>query len=205
MIRVNLLGEARAKRKRVRAPVIEPGSGMVMGLLVGVLLVVAVTQYMRYGSLRDDGERLDQEITELQRERAELAQVQAQYELFSRRKELLTAHINIIEQLKSQQSGPVLLLDTLASAVSNTDSLWLTEFNKTGQSVSVSGTSLTVRAVADLMTRLIASNTFADVTLQEAVQDATVDYESFSFTLVVELQPVPTASEAEATAVETAA
>src|SRR3970040_2028845 len=136
MIRVNLLGVAKAKRRRVRAPIIEPGGGLVLGLLVGVIVVVAAVPCGRYG------------------------QVQAQYETFSRRKELLQARINIIEQLKAQQSGPLILLNTLASSVSATESLWLTGFQKTGARVSVTGTALSMRAVAAFMTRLKSSNTF---------------------------------------------
>src|SRR3970040_617656 len=111
MIRVNLLGVAKAKKRRVRAPIIEPGGGVVLGLLFGVVVVVAAVQYYRYGKLVEEGIQLDQQVQRLTAEKAELAQVQAQYETFSRRKELLQRRINIIEQLKAQQSGPVIMLN----------------------------------------------------------------------------------------------
>jgi len=189
MIRVNLLGVAKAKRRRIRAPMIAPGGGMMLGLLVGVMVVVAAAQVWRHGQLQAEGTRLDQQVRKLTAEKAELGQVQSQYETFSKRKELLTARINIIEQLKAQQSGPVVLLNTLASAVSATDQIWLTGFEKKGDNVSVSGVALSMRAVADFMTRLKGSNTFKDVNLKETTQRTGQDIASFTFTVDTQLAP----------------
>ena len=70
MIRVNLLGEAKAKRRRrVRAPLIAPGSGVMLGLLIGVMVVVLGVQYWRYGQLQAEGKSLDQQVAEKTRER----------------------------------------------------------------------------------------------------------------------------------------
>jgi type IV pilus assembly protein PilN len=165
------------------------GGGLALALMAGVVVVVAGVQWWRFSSLQAEGAALDQEITALQREKAELAQVQAQYETFSRRKELLTARINIIEQLKAQQSGPVTLLNALATAVSNTDALWLTGFEKTGQRISITGMALNMRAVADLMTRLMNNPAFQIVDLKETFQDATQDTETFVFTLEGQIAP----------------
>ena len=192
MIRVNLLGEAKAKRKRARTPItIAPaGGGLILGLLLGVMALAAGVQYFRLNSLVAAGVEMDKEIAALQREKAELAQVQSQYETFSRRKELLTARINVIEQLKSQQAGPVILLNTLAGAVSNTDTLWLTSFDKTREKLTLNGTALNMRAVADLMTRLKASNQFQAIDLKETSQDArTGEVETFTFTVDITLPP----------------
>ena len=189
MIRVNLLGVTKAKRRRVRAPIIEPGGGLMLGLLVGVIVLVAAVQWWRYGNLQEEGRRLDGEVQRLTAEKAELAQVQAQYETFSRRKELLQARIDIIEQLKAQQSGPVIMLNTLASSVSATESLWLTGFVKSGTSISVTGMALSMRAVADFMTRLIGSTTFSDVSLKETVQETGRDSQNFTFTVEAQMTP----------------
>jgi type IV pilus assembly protein PilN len=191
MIRVNLLGVPRAKRRRVRAPIaIAPGGGLALGLLIGAIVVVAGVQLWRYRTLQSEGAQLQEQIQVLEREKAELAQVQAQYEEFSRRKELLTARINVIEQLKAQQSGPVLLLNTLANSVSSTDSVWLTTFQKTGERISINGVALTMRSVADLITRLMNSGTFRELDLRESAQDTTRDFTSFNFTLEAQLTPL---------------
>jgi Tfp pilus assembly protein PilN len=155
---------------------------------------VAIAQYFRYSALQTESARLDEEIQTLQREKAELAQVQSQYETFSRRKELLTARINVIEQLKEQQSGPGLLLSTLVNSVSGTEAIWLTGFEKTGQQVNITGVALNMRAVADLITRLMNTNTFAELDLRETAQDTATDFERFNFTLEAQLAQPAVAS-----------
>ena len=189
MIRVNLLGVGKAKRRRVRAPVLAPGSGLMLGLLIGVAVLVAAVQYWRYNALVEEGRQQAQRIQRLTAEKAELAQVQSQYETFSRRKELLQARINVIEQLKAQQAGPVILLNTVATAVSATDSLWLTNFEKTGNRISLTGVALTMRAVADFMTRLKNSNNFLEVDLRETSQETARDSQNFTFTVETQLRP----------------
>lgn len=189
MIRVNLLGVPKSKRRRVRAPMVlvAPGGALILGVLLGILVLVAGVQWWRYNALQSESVQLNQKIQALQREKAELAQVQAQYETFSKRKDLLTARINIIEQLKSQQSGPVALLDTLASSVSASDAVWLTNFNKTGDKVSINGVALNMKAVADLITRLMSTGTFKELDLKQVQQDTAHEYESFNFTLEAQL------------------
>ena len=195
MIRVNLLGEGRAKkRRRVRAPLVAPGSGVMLGLLIAAIVAVAAIQWWRYGKLQEEGKAQEQRVQRLTAEQAELAQVQQQYDTFSKRKELLQARINIIENLKAQQSGPVILLNTLASAVTASDQLWLTGFEKKGDNVSVSGVALTMKAVADFMTRLQNSKTFKDVDLKETAQVANQDFPSFTFTVQTQLAPPPPAA-----------
>ena len=167
-----------------------------LGLLVAVMLVVAGVQYVRQGRLQEEAKLLDEQVKAKTAEKAELAQIQIEYETRARRKELLLARINVIEALKAQQSGPVLLLGTLASAVSSTDQLWLTGFDKKGAIVSVSGVALSMKAVADFMTRLKSSNTFKDVDLKETTQVTNQDFASFTFTVQTEMAP-PTPAPAQ--------
>jgi type IV pilus assembly protein PilN len=176
---------------------VAPGTGMVLGILIGVLVLVAGVQWWRHGKLQEESLALDAQVQTLEREKLELAQVQSQYELFSRRKELLQARINVIEQLKAQQSGPVLLLNAIASAVASSDQLWLTNFQKAGDRVTVTGVALNMRAVADLMTRMMATANFASVDLKETAQSTQEDSQNFNFTIEAQVAPPP-ASPAQA-------
>ncbi|MSO21279.1 MAG: hypothetical protein EXQ56_12645 [Acidobacteria bacterium] len=202
MIRVNLLGDAKSKKKRsARAPITfaPAGGGVILGLLLGVIVLAAAVQWYRYNKLVAVGVQMDTEIAALQREKAELAQVQSQYDTFSKRKELLTARINVIEQLKSQQAGPVILLNTLAGAVSSTDTLWLTSFDKVKDKLTLNGTALSMRAVADLMTRLQASKQFRSVDLKETSQDARAgEVETFTFAVDILFSPPAAAANSPA-------
>ena len=194
MIRVNLMGLPKT-RKRARAPIMPVGGGLALVLLVGVLVAVAGYQYfVRYQGFQQQIAQLNMDIATLEREAADLTRIRAEYDTSSKRKELLTKRINVIEGLKAKQSGPVQLLTTLASAVVGTDSLWLTSFTQTGQTITIEGTALNVKAVADFITRLINTRIFAAVDLKETAQDtADKEMEKFLFTVNGQLAaPAPT-------------
>ena len=184
MIRVNLMGLPK-QRKRARGPVVTLEGGRSLILLVVVVAAVAGYAYFyRYQALQQQVQDLDMQVTELQRELADLNRIKQEYDANVARREALTARINVIEALKARQAGPVQLLTTLASAVVRTDSLWLTSFTQQGQTVTIEGTALNVKAVADFMTQLLNQRIFATVDLRETFQDpASRELENFSFTL----------------------
>ena len=195
MIRVNLMGLPK-QRKRARGPAVTLEGGRSLILLVVVVAVVAGYAYFRYQSLQQQVQELDMQVTELQRELADLNRIKQEYDANLARREQLTARINVIEALKARQAGPVQLLTTLASAVVRTDSLWLTSFTQTGQNITIEGTALNVKAVADFMTQLLNQRIFATVDLRETAQDpASRDVDNFSFILNGQLAaPTPAPS-----------
>jgi len=183
MIRVNLMGLPK-QRKRARGPVVTLEGGRSLILLAVVVLVVAGIAYYRYQNLQQQVQDLDMQVMDLQRELADLNRIKQEYDANVARREALTARINVIEALKARQSGPVTLLTTLASAVVRTDSLWLTTFTQTGQNVTIEGTALNVKAVADFMTQLLNERIFSTVDLRETAQDpASREITNFSFVL----------------------
>jgi len=194
MIRVNLMGLPK-QRKRARGPVVTLEGGRSLILLVVVVAVVAGYAYFRHQSLQQQLQDLDVQVTELQRELADLNRIKQEYDANVARREALTARINVIEALKARQAGPVQLLATLASAVVRTDSLWLTSFTQTGQNITIEGTALNVKAVADFMTQLLNQRIFATVDLRETAQDpASRAVDNFSFILNGQLaapEPAP--------------
>jgi type IV pilus assembly protein PilN len=189
MIRVNLLGLPKPK-KRVK-PVITLDGGRLLVLLVVVLILVAVIQFMRYGRLQDEDKKFTRLIQDEQAEKVRLQGMRAEYEKFSQQKDLLTKRINIIEGLKAKQNGPMQLLNMIASTVSDTNSLWLTSFTQTGQRITIDGIALNAKAVADFMTHLKATKAFSDIELKETYQDAAGkearEIPKFLFTVNVQL------------------
>jgi len=183
MIRVNLMGLPK-ERKRLRGPVVTLEGGRSLILLVVVLAAVAGSTYIRHQRLQEQVQVLDMRKMELERELADLNRIKQEYDANVARREALTARINVIEALKARQAGPVQLLTTLAGAVVRTDSLWLTTFTQQGQNVTIEGTALNIKAVADFMTQLLNQRIFTTVDLRETSQDpAAKEVESFSFTL----------------------
>ena len=191
MIRVNLMGLPK-ERKRVRAPLITFEGGVPLILLAVVLLAVAGYTYFQHQGLTQQAAVLTMEIDDLNRELLELQRIKEEYDANLARREAFQARINVIEALQARQSGPVDLLSTLATAVVNTDSLWLTGFSQMGETVRIEGTALNVRAVADFLTRLLNASVFATVDLQEASQDpAQRNVQQFSFILNGQLATPP--------------
>lgn len=195
MIRVNLLGLPKQRKKSARAmPTISMEGSRALILMIIVLVAVAGFQYYRYRGLQREGADLATKLQELERERADLSRIKEEYDRFSQRKELMTRRIGIIEELKARQTGPIKLLDVFASTVSQTESLWILSFEQTGDKISIEGETTNARAVADFMTRLFASQAFATVELAETAQDAGVkDAVRFLFKLEVQLKPSPSA------------
>jgi len=185
MIRVNLLGVPKPKR---RAPVVTLQGGRSLALLVVVLVLVAVIQVFRYGRLQERDKTLTKLVRDRQTEKIRLEGVRTEYEKLLKQKELLAKRTDIIEGLKDKQTGPSHILDALATVVSDTDALWLTNYELSGQKVIIEGFAFSPRAVADFLTLLKDTKAFSEMDLKETFQDNTVkELRKFVFTLNWEL------------------
>ena len=181
MIRINLLGLPKPKKRK---PIVTLQGWRSLVLLAAVLMLTGVVQFLRYGRLQDDGKRIAKLIADRTAEKNRLEGVRSEYEKFSRQKELLQKRINIIEGLKEKQAGPARLLDTLASTVSSSDTVWLTNFEQSGKRVTIEGVAFSAKAVADFLTHLKESKAFSVMDLKETFQDNTVkDLRKFVFTV----------------------
>ena len=191
MIRVNLLGLPKPKRRK---PVVTLAGSRALALLILVVALVLILQFFRYGHLQEADKKVSQQIRNAQAEKVRLEGVRTEYERLLRQKELLAKRTNIIEGLKAQQAGPARLLEMLASTVSGTDMVWLTNFEQNGEKVTIEGVAMNAKAVADLMTHLKDSKAFTEMDLKETVQDSAVkDFQKFNFTFNGQLVgPAPT-------------
>jgi Tfp pilus assembly protein PilN len=174
--------------------------GVPLILLAIVILGVAGYAYVQHNRLQMQIMELNENVDTLTRELQDLQRIKEEYDANLARREAFRARINVIEALQARQSGPVDLLSTLANAVANTDSLWLTAFTQAGQTVTIEGTALNVKAVADFLTRLLNARVFSTVDLQEASQNpAQRDMDEFSFTLNGQLAIPPAPGAAPST------
>lgn len=191
MIRVNLLGLPKPKK---RAPVVTLQGGRSLALLVVILVLVAVIQVFRYGRLQQQEKTLTKLVRDRQTEKIRLEGVRSEYEKLLKQKELLAKRTDIIEGLKEKQSGPSRLLDALATVVSDTDAVWLTNYELSGQKVTIDGFAFSAKAVADFLTLLKSIRAFSAIDLKETFQDNTVkDLRKFIFTVNGQLaSPSPT-------------
>jgi len=179
MIKINLLPEARGE-KVARAPLISMGGANLNNYIVLVLLIGGIGYAgITYWRLNSRLSTLDTQIAEEQRKYDELKEIIAEVEAYKKRAADLERKINVIEQLKANQLGPVRIMDEVSKALP--DLLWLTNMDLKGTVLNVKGQALNENAVANLITNLNASPFFAEPTLKVMQQD---NRGIFSFDLV---------------------
>ena len=189
MIRINLLGLPKKKAAR-RGPVISVGGGANM-TLVGVLLllVTGVASWYYYNQQAEQTKALQAQLAKAKSENAELANAKTLYTERQKQFDLYDHRVKVIHQLQASQTGPLDLMNTIASTVNTTDAVWLASMNEDGNNVNLQGTALSATAVANLISNLKKSNYFKTVEIKETFQDDTVkDVQAFTFTIVCEKQ-----------------
>ncbi len=195
MIRINLLGRPRPKVKRQVA---------IAGRLQLVLFVIPVglavlVLGIHHNMIQRDIETLNQQIAEKNREKQQMAQLQQEIQAFEANQNLLRGRIEVIEELKRNQAGPVRMLEAIGNTVSITETLWLTSMSEqAGGKIEFKGLAGSMSAVADFITNLSQSGVFSNVELQESVQMPDSEGSiSFEFTLTADFA-LPAPSEAPA-------
>jgi Tfp pilus assembly protein PilN len=188
MIRINLLGVAKAKK--VKGPSISIGAGtntMLVGIVVAAIF--AGGNYFYYFKLNSETQQLQKEMDAAKRENSRLAGVKAKYQEREKQFQLYDSRVKVIHQLQAAQSGPSELLVNIANTVNSTDAVWLESMTEDANNINLSGMAISANAVANLITNLKKSNYFKSVEIKETFQDSSVkDMQAFTFKLVCEKQ-----------------
>jgi Tfp pilus assembly protein PilN len=187
MIRINLLGQTRPKAGRRPVdtggvmPVVFIGAGVAAGFVVLVLL---------YLSWQRDLNIANQQIKQLQAQKADLMQIKQQVDTFEAQKKVLQQRVQTIEQLQRDRTGGQELLDEIANTVSRTENLWLTNMSRKGNNLNLVGASGSINSVANFITALKRSGYFQKVEIKETRQDdKTTGIQTFGFQLSAEISP----------------
>ncbi len=192
MIRINLLGDIpRPKRGKGQAAVAVGGgegpSVLVIGLLVGALTVGG--NFFWWQKLNKEKADIVVQMQAAEQESRRLATVKARVEEAEQQEKNYRSRVDVIDQLRAKQAGPVDLLTAVANTVNATDTVWLTSVKEEGNNVNIQGSALSLNAVANLMTNLRRSGYFKNIEIKESFQDASVkDMQAFLFTLICEKQ-----------------
>ena len=121
------------------------------------------------------------------RKNAELADVKARYMERQREAENYKRRVDVIDQLRAAQAGPVNLLNTIGQTVNNTEAVWLNSMKDQGTSVDIDGMALSTDAVASLISNLQKTGYFTNIEIKETYQDDTFkEMQAFNFTLTCE-------------------
>jgi len=191
MIRINLLGAQKGKNKRSAASaaavmeVGDVGSPKMKVLVVLVLagLVNAGYWYQLDKQHKDIAAKMEVAL----RKNAELADVKARYMERQREAENYKRRVDVIDQLRAAQAGPVNLLNTIGQTVNSTEAVWLNSMKDQGTSVDIDGMALSNDAVASLISNLQKTGYFSNIEIKETYQDDTYkEMQAFNFTLTCE-------------------
>ncbi|HLO07232.1 MAG TPA: PilN domain-containing protein [Terriglobales bacterium] len=191
MIRINLLGAQKGKNKRSAASaaavmeVGDVGSPKMKVLVVLVLagLVNAGYWYQLDKQHKDIAAKMEVAL----RKNAELADVKARYMERQREAENYKRRVDVIDQLRAAQAGPVNLLNTIGQTVNSTEAVWLNSMKDQGTSVDIDGMALSNDAVASLISNLQKTGYFSNIEIKETYQDDTFkEMQAFNFTLTCE-------------------
>lgn len=160
MIRINLLTEAKAAAARKKTPMLPTGARLnsllfFAGIGLGILYLVVM-------GLTLTGKRrsLDQEIGKARIEADRLKSIIAEVKGYETKKASLEEKINLINELKTNQKGPVRLMDEVSRALP--DLVWLSALEVSGNSVTLKGKTLSPNAVATYLENIKKSPFFAE-------------------------------------------
>jgi type IV pilus assembly protein PilN len=156
MIRVNLIGERKARKTPFVFGPAQRSAAACSAILVAVTLGIG----WRYWSLSAESAALDRDLAAAQKESTRLHPIIAQVQQFEQRKAQLQQRVGLIEQLRKEQTGPVHLLDQLSRAMP--PMLWLTELKQTAgaNDVLIDGQCLTLTGLSDFVANLQSSGYF---------------------------------------------
>ena len=170
MIRINLLTEAKAAAARKKAPILPTGARLnnllfVAGVAAGVLgcIVWGLMQIHTKHGLEDE---IAKDRIEADRLKAVIEEVKG----YEEKKASLEAKIALINNLKTNQKGPVRLMDEVSKALP--DLVWLTSLDLAGDQITMKGKTLSPNAVATYLENLKKSPFFAEPVFRNLGKDA---------------------------------
>jgi type IV pilus assembly protein PilN len=187
VIRINLLTEAKAAAARKKTSVIPTGAKLnnlvfMAGLGLGVLYL-AIMGFVLINKRRD----LDTEIGKARIEADRLKSIIEEVKGYETKKANLEEKIDLINRLKTNQKGPVRLMDEISRALP--DLVWLTGLEVSGNSVTMKGRTLSPNAVATYLENLKKSPFFAEPVFRNLGQEGAASSGIYSWEMNLTFRP----------------
>lgn len=178
MIRINLLPEAQQTTRRFEAVSTAAKGGenlatiaLIVFLVIG--LGVAAFQYWRLTQKKKD---LQGRISVAEAEIERLKPIMEEVERFKKKKALLEKKLNLIQDLKANQKGPVHIMDELSNTLP--EYLWLADMKLKGTNITLRGGAMNPNEVAEFLKNIDDSPYFKEPSLKEIRERK--DYYSFN-------------------------
>jgi Tfp pilus assembly protein PilN len=192
MIKINLLENSKGKSKRggggPSMPSMEMGDMGSPKLKVLVVLILAGLFNLGYWYRLDhQAKAIAAHMKVAEEKNHELADVKARFLERQTQANNYKRRVDVIDGLRSNQTGPVNLMAMLGETVNNTEAVWLSKMDDQGANVNLEGTALSTDAVANLIANLQKTGYFKAVEIKETFQDEQIkDMQAFQFTLTCE-------------------
>jgi len=191
MIRINLLGSPKPKGKKnsaVSMPSFELGNWA--GPLAQVAVVLLIAGALNFGywyQLDREKKSIEVQTRIAEQKNRTLSDIKVHYLERQKQAEAYKRRVDVIDQLRKNQSGPVALLSMISDTVNGTEAVWLNSMQDTGASVAIDGTALSSDAVANLISNLQKTGFFRNIEIKETYQDDGIkEMQAFQFTLTCE-------------------
>jgi type IV pilus assembly protein PilN len=191
MIRINLLGAPKPKGKKgpaVSMPSFEVGNlGGPMVQVAAVLLIVGAINAGYWYQLDREKKSIAASMQRAELKNRELADIKTRYMERQRQADNYKRRVDVIDQLRQNQTGPVTLLSMIGDTVNGTEAVWLNSMQDQGANIAIDGTALSSDAVANLITNLQKTGYFRNIEIKESFQDESIhDMQAFQFILTCE-------------------
>ncbi len=163
MIKVNLLkDQATRTRKSLAGPNVSR-VGLIF-LAIAVLAVGVMGAWTYYIGQQIQTGKARRET--LRREEARLQALKKEIAQFEKLKQSRQSRIDVIEKLKANQTGPVLLLNKIIQSIPRDGALWLTSLSQKTDTVKIVGFTQHPGVIPDFMSNLMTSGIFQSVDLE---------------------------------------
>jgi type IV pilus assembly protein PilN len=185
MIRINLLSvDKPAAATTSSVPKISFNIGEKAGPLAAALILAGAAGYVAldFLSVQQQRRALTQELDAARAEKARLQPILKEVERFDAQKKDLQARVNLIEELRQNQVGPVHMLDQISRSLP--DRLWLLEMTQTANDITLDGKTSTLSSLADFVANLEASGYFTKpVEITNSEEEKAGDTDLIKFTV----------------------
>ncbi len=168
MIHINLL-PVRAAKKR------EFGKQQLV-LFVLLLVLAGIGNFFVYNRFESELRSLDKQIATTRQEIQQLEKTIGEVKSIKEDKKALEDKLKILDTLKKGRTGPVKVLDELATVIPQ--KVWILEFSEQGGGVTITGQAQAYEDLSTFSKKLKASTHFTNITIKGARQrpDGTVDW-----------------------------
>lgn len=201
MIKINLVGE----RKRPAAPGpsqqlkgIQDGANAGLWALVGLVLAgILITLghlYIVNGKVKD----MQAQVVEAEKEVKELEPYIKEVEAYKAKKTELERKVQVINRLKTNQRGPVQIMDQVSRALP--ELLWLTKMDVTPTTITISGEAFNTNAVANFIENLDRVTEFQEPILRDTSQRGQIYTFVVAFNYTYQVPPAEQPEGADVTA-----